>query len=103
MQHKVNWMLLIGVAYLLRILGLNNEFDSLKWFQSVSENYEEKLNVLKTQEINALKDDAKLQQPLSLSYTRLQVYYKVKYKYLLFYLKQILSSLLFSGVHAIIL
>lgn len=70
---------LIGVAYLLRILDLNNEFDSLKWFQSVSENYEEKLNVLKTQEIKALKDDAKLQQPLSLSYTRLQVYYKVKY------------------------
>lgn len=69
---------LIGVAYLLRILGLNNEFDSLKWFQSVSENYEDKLNVLKTQEIKALKDDAKLQQPLSLSYTRLQVYYKVK-------------------------
>jgi hypothetical protein len=71
--------LLIGIAYLLRILSLNNEFDSLKWFQSVSENYEEKLNVLKAQEINALKDDAKLQQPLSLSYTRLQVYYKVKY------------------------
>ncbi|XP_025203475.1 WASH complex subunit 4 isoform X2 [Melanaphis sacchari] len=66
----------VGVAYLLRILGLNNEFDSLKWFQSVSENYEEKLNILKTQEINALKDDTKLQQPLSLSYTRLQVYYK---------------------------
>ncbi|CAI6354546.1 unnamed protein product [Macrosiphum euphorbiae] len=66
----------VGVAYLLRILGLKNEFDSLKWFQSVSENYEEKLNVLKTQEIKALKDDAKLQQPLSLSYTRLQVYYK---------------------------
>jgi len=93
----------IGVAYLLRILGLNIEFDSLKWFQSVSENYEEKLNVLKTQEIKALKDDAMLQQPLSLSYARLQVYYKVKYKYLLFYLKHVLRSFLFSGIHAIIL
>lgn len=61
----------------MRILGLNNVFDSMKWFQSVSENYEAKLKVLKTQEIKALKDDAKLQQPLSLSYSRLQVYYKV--------------------------
>lgn len=95
--------MIIGVAYLLRILSLNNEFDSLKWFQSVSENYEDKLNVLKTQEIKALKDDAKLQQPLSLSYTRLQIYYKVIHAYLLFYLKQILSILLFPGVHVIIL
>lgn len=68
-----------GIAYLLRILDINNEFDSLKWFQSVIENYNEKLNLLKTQEIKALKNDAKLQQPLSLSYSRLQVYYKVRY------------------------
>lgn len=64
---------------MLRILDINNEFDSLKWFQSVIENYKEKLNVLKTQEIKALKTDAKLQQPLSLSYSRLQVYYKVRF------------------------
>lgn len=63
---------------MLRILDLTNEFDSLKWFQSVTENYEKKLNLLKTQEIKALKDDEKLKQPLSLSYSRLQVYYKVK-------------------------
>lgn len=63
----------------MRILNLNEKFDSLKWFQSVTENYEDKLNALKSQEIKALKDDAKLQQPLSLSYSRLQVYYKVKY------------------------
>lgn len=69
----------IGIAYLLRILDINNEFDLLKWFQSVIENYKEKLNLLKTQEIKALKNDAKLQQPLSLSYSRLQVYYKVRY------------------------
>lgn len=67
-----------GIAYLLRILGVNNEFDSLKWFQSVTENYEAKLYLLKTQEMKALKDDAKLQQPLSLSQTRMQVYYKVR-------------------------
>lgn len=72
-------ILLIGVAYLLRIFNLNNDFDSLKWFQSVTENYEKKLNVLKTQEMKALKDDERLKQPLSLSYSRLQVYYKVKH------------------------
>ncbi|VVC44144.1 Hypothetical protein CINCED_3A019506 [Cinara cedri] len=66
----------VGIAYLLRIFSLNEKFDSLKWFQSVSENYEEKLRQLKTQEIKALKNDAKLQQPLSLSYSRLQIYYK---------------------------
>lgn len=71
--------LFTGIAYLLRIFDINNEFDSLKWFQSVIENYKEKLNLLKTQEIKALKNDAKLQQPLSLSYSRLQVYYKVRY------------------------
>lgn len=72
-------MLFIGVAYLLRILNLNNEFDALKWFQSVTENYEKKLNLLKTQEMKASKDDVNLKQPLSLSYSRLQVYYKVKH------------------------
>lgn len=71
-------VLFAGVAYLLRILDLNRQFDSLKWFQSVFENYQIKLNILKSQEIKALKDDTKLQQPLSLSYSRLQVYYKVK-------------------------
>lgn len=71
----LNWF--TGIAYLLRIFSLNEQFDSLKWFQSVSENYDEKLRLLKTQEIKALKSDAKLQQPLSLSYSRLQVYYKV--------------------------
>lgn len=65
----------------MRILGLNDEFDSLKWFQSVSDNYNGKLNVLKTQEANALKNDAKLQQPLSLSHSRLRVYYKVILSY----------------------
>lgn len=72
-------IIFLGVAYLLRILNLNNEFDSLKWFQSVIENYEKKLNMLKSQEMKALKDDEKLKQPLSLSYSRLQVYYKVKH------------------------
>ncbi|XP_050529563.1 WASH complex subunit 4 isoform X2 [Daktulosphaira vitifoliae] len=65
----------VGLAYLLRIFNLNNEFSSLKWFQSVTENYEKKMNVLKSQEMQALKDDSKLQQPLSLSYSRLQIYY----------------------------
>lgn len=78
-------ILFTGVAYLLRILDLNNEYDSLKWFQSVSENYKEKLNALKTLEIKASKDDTKLQQPLSLSHSRLQVYYKVTFTYLLIY------------------
>ncbi|XP_050426323.1 WASH complex subunit 4 [Adelges cooleyi] len=66
----------VGLAYLLRIFNLNDEFNLLKWFQSVNDNYEKKLHVLKSQEIKALKDDTKLQQPLSLSYSRLQVYYK---------------------------
>lgn len=83
-----------GIAYLLRILGINNEFDSLKWFQSVTENYEEKLNLLKNQEMKALKDDAKLQQPLSLSYSRLQVYYKVRYHGCLFVLLSCIHRIL---------
>jgi hypothetical protein len=70
---------LVGIAYLLRIFDSKNKFDSLKWFQSVSENYEQKLNSLKDQEMIALKHDAKLQQPLSLSYSRLEVYHKVKF------------------------
>jgi len=69
--------LFAGVAYLLRILDLNDQFDSLKWFESVFQNYQIKLNLLKTQDLKALKDDTKLRQPLSLSYSRLQVYYKV--------------------------
>lgn len=58
---------------------MNNKFDSLKWFQSVFNYFEEKTLNLKTQETNALKNDTKLQQSLSLSYSRLQVYHKVKY------------------------
>lgn len=72
-------ILFVGIAYLLRIFDSKNKFDSLKWFQSVSENYEQKMHLIKAQEMEALKEDAKLQQPLSLSYSRLQVYHKVKY------------------------
>lgn len=30
---------MLGVAYILKLLNLDHEFDSLHWFQSVSEKY----------------------------------------------------------------
>lgn len=67
----------IGCAYLLEVLNLQAEFDSLHWFQSVTER--NRNTVRKLQEniaIASSKDDQKLQHTLNLSLKRIKQYQK---------------------------
>lgn len=64
----------MGTAYVLKVLDLNAEFDSLHWFQSVRDKYCIEKNAVKKQKQLASKDDDKLQQTLNLTAKRLDMY-----------------------------
>lgn len=64
----------IGVAYLLSVFNLSDEFNSLHWFESVSEKYTaDEYNLLKYMEKQE-KDDSTNGNTLQLSIKRLQMY-----------------------------
>jgi hypothetical protein len=59
------------VAYLLKVLGQDNEFDSLQWFAGVGKKlFEEKKQAHQT--ISESKNDEKLQQASTLTAKRIQ-------------------------------
>jgi WASH complex subunit 7, C-terminal len=66
------------VAYLLRVLDLDREFDSLNWFESVQEKYKAEKEGLKEQMSNIKKGDTKLKHTLVLTEKRLDTYEQVK-------------------------
>ncbi|CAH1392880.1 unnamed protein product [Nezara viridula] len=64
----------IGVAYLLSVFNLSEEFNSLHWFESVSEKYTaDECNILRSMEKQE-KDDTTNGNTLQLSIKRLQMY-----------------------------
>ncbi|XP_046405454.1 WASH complex subunit 4 [Ischnura elegans] len=64
----------MGVAYILKLIDLNSEFDSLHWFQSVREKYAKDKASLSKQKDSSSKDDEKLQQTMTLTAKRLDLY-----------------------------
>jgi WASH complex subunit 7 len=62
-----------GLAYLLKVLGQDNEFDSLGWFTSVNDHYmEEKRREM--QMLTEARNDEKLEQASKLTAKRFQDY-----------------------------
>ncbi|KAG8329873.1 hypothetical protein J6590_077175 [Homalodisca vitripennis] len=64
----------MGVAYVLSVLNLNAEFDSLHWFQSIRDKYASELSNVTKQKQMVSKEDEKLLQTLNLTAKRLEVY-----------------------------
>ncbi|XP_065340377.1 WASH complex subunit 4 [Cloeon dipterum] len=64
----------MGVAYLLKVLELDSEFDSLHWFHSIKDRYESEKVELKEQTLNIKKGDEKLKQTLVLTEKRIETY-----------------------------
>jgi WASH complex subunit 7 len=66
-----------GVAYILKLLNQYEEFDSLHWFQSVREKYNKERAALGKHRLVATKEDEKLQQTMTLTARRLDIYQQV--------------------------
>eukprot|EP01136_Pigoraptor_vietnamica_P005657 Opistho-1_new@37581 len=63
----------MGVAYILKLLDQSLQFDSLHWFQAVTDKYEqEKAKLMESRKRG--KDDEKLQQTIPLTLKRLETY-----------------------------
>jgi WASH complex subunit 7 len=68
---------LIGIAYILKLLDQYEEFDSLHWFQSVREKYSTERASLGKHKSVVSKEDEKLQQTMTLTARRLDIYQQV--------------------------
>jgi WASH complex subunit 7 len=66
-----------GVAYILRLLKQNHEFDSLHWFQSVREKFQDKKDSITNQQ-KTQTGDSKLVQTQALTMQRFSTYLKVQ-------------------------
>ncbi|KAK7791494.1 hypothetical protein R5R35_008848 [Gryllus longicercus] len=64
----------MGIAYILKLLDQYTEFDSLHWFQSVRDKYNKDKLALTKQKSVASRDDEKLQQTMTLTARRLDMY-----------------------------
>jgi hypothetical protein len=66
-----------GVAYILKLLDQYQEFDSLHWFQSVMLKYNQEIDKVRKQTATS-RADAKLQQTMTLTGKRLDIYRQVR-------------------------
>ena len=64
-------LLVLGLAYLLKVLGQDSDFESLQWFPGVTQKLLEEKR-LAVQTIRQSKDDEKLQQANTLTAKRVQ-------------------------------
>jgi WASH complex subunit 7 len=74
---NVTVVYLLGIAYILNLLDQYEEFDSLHWFQSVRDKYNKEIASLGKHKPVASKEDEKLQQTLTLTARRLDIYQQV--------------------------
>jgi WASH complex subunit 7 len=72
----------IGIAYILKLLDQYEEFDSLHWFQSVRDKYSIDKASLGKQKSVVSKEDEKLQQTMTLTARRLDIYQQVRQSWL---------------------
>lgn len=74
-----------------------NEFDSLHWFQSIREKYMKEKQNLQKQKDNSSKDDEKLQQTMTLTERRLDIFQQVNiFNSLLLLYKYIFKEIIFT-------
>lgn len=71
------FVVFLGVAYLLSVLSVGTDFDSLHWFQSIRDKYSTELAGVTKQKQMVTKDDEKLLQTLNLTAKRLEIYKQV--------------------------
>lgn len=67
----------LGIAYILKLLDQYEEFDSLHWFQSVRDKYKKDKASLGKHKALTSKEDEKLQQTMTLTARRLDMYQQV--------------------------
>jgi hypothetical protein len=72
----------LGIAYILKLLDQYEEFDSLHWFQSVRDKYNKDKASLGKHKSVVSKEDEKLQQTMTLTARRLDMYQQVSYSWL---------------------
>ncbi|XP_054280077.1 WASH complex subunit 4-like [Macrosteles quadrilineatus] len=66
----------MGIAYVLSVLNLNAEFESLHWFKSIKDKYSTELASVAKQKQLLTKEEEKLQQTLNLTAKRLEIYHQ---------------------------
>jgi WASH complex subunit 7 len=67
----------LGIAYIFKLLDQYEEFDSLHWFQSVRDKYKKDKASLGKHKALTSKEDEKLQQTMTLTARRLDMYQQV--------------------------
>lgn len=68
----------IGLAYIIELLGQESQLNSLHWFHSVQAKFAHEKNKIAEQKGAATKQDDKLQQTLELSEKRIKAFQRVK-------------------------
>ena len=68
-----------GLAYILKLLDQYHEFDTLHWFQSVRDKYQKEKEQVARQHNTTGKSDEKLQQTMTLTHKRLDIYQQVQH------------------------
>lgn len=72
-----------GVTYLLSVLSLHDEFESLHWFDSVAQKYNEEEQMIENLLAGQPNELKNTDNTLKLSIRRLKLYKKVRYEQLL--------------------
>ena len=87
-QQRFLYIILSGLAYILKLLGQYSQFDALHWFQSVHKKYAADIAQQKTtsdaprrgrgkKTAEDLEEEEKLMQTKTLALKRIEIYRKV--------------------------
>lgn len=67
----------VGLAYIIELLEQDSSLNSIHWFQSVRQKYNQDIRNLDAQKAVASKEDSKLQQTLTLTEKRIETFTRV--------------------------